>query len=889
MDFIIILGLFLALISALMNSRLSARIKGLMVDRSDEFRVSVFGEAKDQITPLLFKVIDQLKDFQSTGIVIRLFDLAEEEQLRQMQLISLPQEEPLNIQILNTVRREELDRQCTSSLIHYYREAGARRSDEVGFPKIERQEALLCAQVACQPPSNRPFTLRFKDLSHANDAGEKGREVRLSQSLETSDALMIVIPMRLLNNQEDRKKLKKHYQKDLERYTRGAKRSGQVWVVVCHLAEEISPHEDTSLQEWVKETLPQLRLIDSIPHHITTLNMDDPSGLSRLKEGGILLLERIADEYRTRNQKILLIEALQNKLKLRRWWVAFILFVCIWLFLGHLSVKSLPILRAVDVWSVDSLQHAQRDLLRAYEKSEIFAHPLTLHQEFIIEELNFLSELYLRLYQSEVDLTVQILSQDKLDLTQSLNHSRDLSRFATALNRFQRAVHRRGLSLLREPSLEQMKLSLKGLSPLLEIHRSLSSPSSTSERVRSTQQLRESTRQAFPFWERNCLSSKLLFCELITARKRLIDRALNSSLDDYRDPNFESLMSWRSLTCTHEISASLTKRYESHLMTAWQVLTNTIDQQAKSRDRQSEEMLNALKSLKKIYIMKDKINEECIGTVWSIEFERLWRERVGAEALQLSQSLSAILLRSSHQDGPVLKELIVSARELLEWSEGQLKTSARTRVIYEAQSASWLTELIEALSKSKPKEMHETINRIKRQLNQLKTLPKVEVISQQLMEWTRRIATLEKWLNPHRIEIHADKVVCEKGALKNVDEGNWSWLRGDLLRLYFTLSQSDDTLSHLHETESSHQLWSPWAEYQVMVFERDGEVDYLTKGQESNDTPIGSPTFITWTVLPDQAQTLKLNISGLCKAVLRFEDPSFPTWLSLPSRAEKRH
>ena len=85
-------------------------------------------------------------------MVTRLFDIEEEEVLRQKQLISLVMEEIEVDDILKLYSIEELNRQSTSSLLKYYRHQ---------LPRLEVREAYLSAQLSLSPANqNIPFYSR---------------------------------------------------------------------------------------------------------------------------------------------------------------------------------------------------------------------------------------------------------------------------------------------------------------------------------------------------------------------------------------------------------------------------------------------------------------------------------------------------------------------------------------------------------------------------------------------------------------------------------------------------------------------------------------------------------------------------------------------------------
>ena len=114
----------------------------------------------------------------------------------------------------------------------------------------------------------------------------------------------------------------------------------------------------------------------------------------------------------------------------------------------------------------------QAKVLTAYQRSQLFAHPLSLYKDDLLGEVNLLSEIYMELHRSEVKSSVS-LPENKAKIPREYVSILKQHRLLAALNRFQRTVHQQGVSLLREPSLRQMKQSLEGLEPMLNLKRSL--------------------------------------------------------------------------------------------------------------------------------------------------------------------------------------------------------------------------------------------------------------------------------------------------------------------------------------------------------------------------------------------------------------------------------
>ncbi len=872
MDLLTSLGLLLSALLGLSALRLNRKLKRTKSDDLNVLNVPIIG-VNGEHRRLIFELSERLSAQQSSEMITRPLTLSEEESLRGVKLVSISEEqsseEPLSL--------DELNRQSTQSLIQYYKTPPPFQ--------LSPQPAYVSVQVSCHDPFHVPFTICFKDLLHADINNDYQSVSTLYPELNHASAMILVVSAEHAVSRVESERLGSSLQRHIEEYLQAHQPPKPLWLIFVQSSAKQTGDSTLNLTEMSETLIPQLKLDNRLPclvssYQLPTLESAVDDGIQEvnkesLSQNGSALLSYLADDYKTRVKGSLSRRRIASLFRQRRWAFFLTLGLNIWSLFGLYDLDRLPNLHAVDEWSVESLEHAQRKLLSAYTESREIFHPLTLHRDQLTERLNLIAELYLTLYQRELRVTLSALNDQG-----GADHDkvkRELAHFSRALVSFRHQVRRSGVALLKEPSLKQMDLSLRGLTPLLTMSAASRGPIESTTRISHAQRLRLQTGESYPFWERHCLSSEQVFCELMTARDRLVTEALSLSLSELLSPSYKRLMKWRELTCFTDPHSSLNIAFQERLMSSWVTFSQRLDEHAQA----NKVDLEKLEALRRIDELRDRVHAKCRVPVWPSKFESAWRERVNAEAVNLSKQLSSLGERDQATQQ--------AAKALILWTESQLHPSNRVRVTFAAQRAPWISELQKTFSRPDDRSLRAQIQAMKMSLSQLESLPRSDIIKRDLDEWNQRIEQLNAWLSPHRVEMKTGPIECDQSVLQSADESKWKIFIGDYLSYYLTLEHKN-LLSLISESDQSNYFeWTPWSEYRVRVYERDGDFDMKTADVENDDTPLGLPKYVSWSVLPHRPKTLILNAAGTCKVVAHFKDPKYPSWLPLSSRLTDQH
>jgi hypothetical protein len=801
--------------------------------------LSVDGSDQNRVT---FEICDHLGALRTAHVITRLLSHHEEEAIRQRRLIPHEKAPPLE----QGVSLQRLHTQSFISLI----------DDLEGMLTSLSLSGFIQAQFSNIKPLSTPVTLEFKAGDQAIYSSDFSAEVMASSILVEASAL--VLTCHYSGDHTQLKALQHKIHRIIEWFTTQKEHQRPLWIMVTH-EDDL---DDDSLTKLKTSLCPQLHLDNSLDVVWSMITYEDDKSPS-FKEAGLIFFKRLSPILQRSHDALLTRRLLQHKRKIRWGQFSVLLILLIWFISGSFMLSQLPKVHLVDEWSTSSLSMAEDQLTSSLIDAQNIFSPLFMRRSDIAERLEYLHHRHLQHLVELLDESVTQLNDESFEDFTTLGLTLiNTKKHVQALIRMLRksifySVHR--------PDFIKLESSLSGLIILNQLSQSLISHLDGVELASKIRQSDQQMRVITARWERACLNSVALNCELIRLKETLFKRALERSLTLVPSHNHSGLMGWYRYTCFHTSDPKTYTFFERKLFNFWRHFQKTLE----ITHRTSHSSIKRVRALKQLYEEKEENLSHCPQMSWPKSIESLWVESLNTEIYSLSTYLN---LTSA-----VPLTYRAEANHMIRWAEHKLAPSQRIKILFQLTSTHWLTDLKRTIHELSDDKIQETIKQIHLAIARMETQEAHTQISSHLNQWRIKLDELLSWLKPHTVQFNASTLNCDEEALDKSGESKWRLLIGDYLHYYFTLSINNQVILSVEADTKGQLIWSPWDSVRLQIYEKDGDIDH--KSDESNDTQIGNSKKVVWGAIPEGNISLSLNQTGSCQVHIRFIDTQFPSWL----------
>jgi hypothetical protein len=833
---IILIGLLCAVL------RLNTQIRTYPKHATEHLMIPILSvDASDQ-NRIAFEICDHLGKLRTTHVITRLLSHHEEESIRQRRLI--PHEEAPQLEQGMSVQR--LHTQSFISLI-----------DQVeGMLSSLPLSGFIQAQFSNIKPLNTPVTFEFKACDQAIYRSDFNTEIMGSSIL--TDASALVLTCHYSGDHTQLKELQHKMHRVIEWFTTQNDHQRPLWIMVTY-------EDDLTDDELIKlktSLCPQVHLDDSLDIVWSMIAYVDERS-SSFKESGLIFFKRLNHLLQQSHDAIQARRLLQRKRKVKWGQFSTLFILSIWFISGSLMLGQLPQVHLVDEWSTSSLSMAETQLTNSLIDAQSIFSPLFMRRSDITERLEYLHHRHLQHLVGLLDQSVIQLNDEKFKDFKSLGLT--LINTKKHVQTLVRVLRKSIFYTIHHPEFIKLESSFSGLIFLNQLSQSLISHLDGVELAIKIRQSEQEMRVIAARWERACLNSITLNCELIRLKKAIFKKALERSLTLIHPHHHNDLMRWYRYACIHIFEPKIYASFERKLFNFWRHFQKTLE----TTHRTSHSSIKRVRALKQLYEEKEENRSRCPQLSWPKSIESLWVKSLNTEIYSLSTYLN---LTST-----VPLTYQAEAHHLIRWAEHKLAPSQRIKIHFQLTSAHWLADLKRTIHELSDDKIQETIKQIHLAIARMETQEAHAQISSHLNQWRVRLNELLSWLKPHAIQFNASTLNCDEVALGKSGESKWRLLIGDYLHYYFSLSINNQVMLSTEANTKGELIWSPWDSVQLQIYEKDGDIDH--KSDESNDTQIGNTKEIVWGSMPEGNIILSLNQAGSCQVHIRFIDTHFPSWL----------